>query len=425
MSKSTIEILKKVFSKNMLIVFILGFASGLPLLLTGATLKQWLAQDKVDIKTIGFFSAVGIAYSFKYMWSPFLDRYFSAKIGRRKTWMVLTQLMLILGIVMMGLQNPLENLPMLAFWAVFVAFMSATQDIAIDAYRREFLTNEEIGLGSSMGIYGYRVAMLVSGGIGVSFVTDAVGSAATGVAADSIKITWPHLYFILAGIMGLCSLATFFMPEPTQESAPRTLLEAVIEPFKEFFKRPEAIILITFVFAFKLGDQISGSLLTPFYKAMGYENLQIGLIAKTYGLFSSLAGLFVGGLALLKFGIKKSLWAFGILQALSTAAFAIITFTGPEVWSLSFAVIFEDFSSGLGTSAFTAFLASITNRKFTATQFAVLTSVATLGRTVFASFAGVLQEAVGWANFFYIGALLAIPGLMLLWWLNKTKFEVT
>lgn len=404
---------RKVLSKDMLIIFILGFASGLPLLLTGATLKQWLAQDQVDIKTIGFFSWVGIAYSFKYLWAPLLDRYFSEKVGRRKTWMLFSQMGLVVGIVMMAGQVPSMDLTSLAAWAVFVAFMSATQDIAIDAYRREFLSTEELGLGSSMGVYGYRVAMLVAGGIGVSFVADS--------AFIGDRISWNQLYYIMAGIMAFCALITFFIPEPDKESTPKTILEAVISPFIEFFKRPEAITILIFVFAFKLGDQISGSLLTPFYKDMGYHNAEIGLITKSFGLFSSLAGLFVGGLALLKFGIRKCLWTFGIFQALSTASFALVVYTGPVLWSLAATVIFEDFSSGMGTAAFTAYLASITNRKFTATQFALLTSVATLGRTVFSGFGGVLQAAVGWSNFFYFGALMAIPGLVLLWWLNRIQ----
>lgn len=406
---------KKVLSRDMLIIFVLGFASGLPLLLTGATLKQWLAQDKIDIKTIGFFSWVGLAYSFKYLWAPLLDRYFSEKVGRRKTWMLFSQIGLVIGIVMMAAQVPSMDLTALAAWAVFVAFMSATQDIAIDAYRREFLTNEQMGLGSSMGVYGYRVAMLIAGGVGVSFVAD------TDVLGH--QISWNQLYYIMAGIMAFCALVTFFVPEPEKEAAPRSIVEAVIAPFIEFFKRPEAILILVFVFAFKLGDQISGSLLTPFYKDMGYQNAEIGLITKSFGLFSSLAGLFVGGLALLKFGIRKCLWIFGILQALSTASFALVVFTGPVIWSLAATVIFEDFSSGMGTAAFTAYIASITNRKFTATQFALLTSVATLGRTLFSGLSGVLQASVGWANFFYFGALLALPGLALLWWLNKKHPE--
>lgn len=414
-ASNSIPTWRKVLSKNMLIVFILGFASGLPYLLAaGATLKLWLAQERVDIKVIGFFSWVTMAYSLKFLWSPFLDRYFINKVGRRKTWILFSQIGLVAGIFMMASESPTANLFSLAAWAVFVAFMSATQDIAIDAYRREFLSNEELGLGSAMGVYGYRVAMLVSGGVFVSFVAE------SGATLEN-HITWNQLYYIMAAFMAFCALVTLFIPEPKIESTPRTLMEAVIDPFKEFFKRPEALLILAFVFSFKFGDQISGSLLGPFYKAMGFQNAEIGLIAKFYGLFSSLAGLFVGGIALLKFEVRKCLWAFGILQILATAAFALLTYTGPQIWALSVTVIFEDFSQGMGTAAFAAYLASVTNRKYTATQFALLTSIASLGRGLFSGFGGLLQAEVGWANFFYIGALLGIPGLVVLWWIGRTE----
>ena len=402
---------KKVLNKKMLIVFVLGFASGLPFVLTGATLKQWLAQDKIDIKTIGFFSWVGIAYSFKYLWSPLLDRYYSKSLGHRKTWMLLSQWGLVAGMIMMGAQTPSLNLAALAGWAVFVAFMSATQDIAIDAYRREYLTNQEIGLGSSMGIYGYRVAMMVAGGAGVSFVAD------SDILGN--KISWNQLYFILAALMALCSILTFFIPEPKSETSPRTILEAVIDPFIEFFKRPGAWAILLFVFTYKLGDQIGLSLLTPFYKEMGYLNAEIGIITKTFGLFSSLAGLFFGGLALFKFGIRRCLFVFGVLQGISTALFALVVYTGPQIWSLATTVLFEDFATGMGTAALTAYIAMSTSRKFTATQLALLTSIATLGRALFSGFSGILQSQVGWVNFFYIGGLLSLPGLILLFWIDR------
>ncbi len=408
---------KKVLSKNMLIVFILGFASGLPfLLVAGATLKLWLAQEKVDIKVIGFFSWVTLAYSLKFLWSPFVDRYFVSQVGRRKTWILFSQVGLVGGIFMMGTLSPTADLALLAAWAVAVAFLSATQDIAIDAYRREYLSNEELGLGSAMGVYGYRVAMLIAGGVFVSFVAESDASL-------EHHITWNQLYYIMSAFMALCALFTAFIPEPKVESTPRTLAEAVIEPFKEFFKRPEAFLILAFVFTFKFGDQISGSLLGPFYKAMGYQNVDIGVIAKFYGLFSTLAGLFIGGIALLKFEVRKCLWAFGILQILATAAFALITYTGPKIWALTVTVIFEDFSQGMGTAAFAAYLASVTNRKYTATQFALLTSIASLGRGLFSGFGGLLQAEVGWANFFYIGALLGVPGLIVLWWIDRVRLK--
>lgn len=410
------KIFEKIFNPRQFIIFILGFSSGFPLLLTGSTFKLWLTQEHIDIKTIGLTSLVGLAYSLKFFWAPLLDRYFIKPIGRRKTWIILTQFMLAIGLFMMSQISPTVGLMQLAFWGVFVATFSATQDIVIDAYRREILSQEEIGLGSSMSTYGYRVAMWIAGGVLVAFVADSS-------VAEAGKITWSQFYLIASAIFVVLGLISFFFPEPQNVSTPKTLFGAVIEPFTDFFKRENAFLILLFIFLFKLGDQISGSLLTPFYKSMGYVNTEIGWVTKTCGMISTFAGLLVGGIALLKYGIKKCLWVFGILQALSTASFALITFTGPLIWSLATVVIFEDFSSGMGTAAFIAFMASITNSKYTATQFALLSSLASLGRTLFSSRAGHMQESLGWAYFFYAGAILAIPGLLMLFYMNK-KFPI-
>lgn len=408
------EFARKVLNTRQLIIFVLGFASGFPLLLTGSTFKLWLTQEKIDIKTIGLLSLVGIAYSLKFIWAPLLDRYYSQFLGRRKSWLIVTQIMLAVGFFMMSKLSPASELPLLAAWAVFVAFMSATQDVVIDAYRGEILPTEELGLGSSMSVYGFRVAMWVAGGILVSFVAD------TNLDAPH-RISWSEFYLIASGIFVLIAVFSFLIPEPKNLSTPSTLLSAVVDPFTEFFKRENAIYILLFVFTFKLGDQVAGSLLTPFYKSMGYVNAEIGIVTKTFGLFSTFAGLFVGGIAMLKFGIRKCLWTFGIFQALCTASFALITFTGPVLWSLATAVVLEDFSAGMGTAAFIAFMASISIGKYTATQFALLSSLAALGRTVFSGYAGYMQEALGWAAFFYVGALLAIPGLIMLYFLDRRK----
>lgn len=406
---------KKIFNLKQLSVLLLGFSSGFPLLLTGSTFKLWLSQEKIDIKTIGLMSLVGTAYSLKFLWSPLLDRYFLPFLGRRKTWIIFTQVGLAACLYMMSTFTITpEVLSALAFWAICVAFLSATQDIAVDAYRREILKDEEIGLGSSMSVYGYRAAMWIAGGVLVALVADT-----TLVAQETTGITWPDFYKISAAVMSALAVLTFFFKEPDIHSAPKSLISAVIEPFKDFFKKENAFIILSFIFLFKLGDQISGSLLTPFYKSMGYINAEIGLITKTFGLISTLTGLFVGGIALLKFDIKKCLLTFGLLQALSTATFALITYTGAVQWSLAVCVFFEDFSSGMGTAAFIAYMSSITNSKYTATQFALLSSLTAVGRTLFSGYAGYLQDAVGWANFFFIGAVLALPGLFLLIWMMK------
>lgn len=400
MSESKKPFFQELFSKKMLICLLLGFASGLPLLLTGGTLKLWLAEAKVDITTIGYFSWVGMMYSLKFVWAPLLDSYSIGKFGRRRSWMMLMQLALIVVIFMLGQIDPLTSLSTMAVLAVIVAFFSATQDIAIDAFRREYLDENELGLGSTMNMYGYRVSMLVSGGLAVAM-------------AD--HMSWANVYLVMSGLMVFGVVATFFAPEPKLTEAPvKTFYGSVVGPFKEFLARDGSLVILLFVFLFKLGDALSGSMLNPFYKEMGFEKTDIGLIAKTFGLASSLVGLFIGGVVIYYIGILRSLWIFGILQALSTASFAIITYTGPEKWALAFAVIFEDISSGMGSAAFVAFIASITNKKYTATQYAILSSIATLGRNFFSGFAGHMVKALDWANFFYACALIAIPGLIFL-----------
>ncbi|MBV2168690.1 MAG: AmpG family muropeptide MFS transporter [Bdellovibrio sp.] len=409
------NILKDLFSKQMLIVFLLGFASGLPLLLTGGTLKTWLAREHVDISTIGYFSWVGMAYSLKFLWSPLLDRFTLFKIGRRRSWMLVTQALLMASIYYLGTLNPLQNLTTMAAMAVLIAFFSATQDIAIDAYRRELLSNEELGLGSSLGIYGYRIALLLSGGAGIGLV-----------GSEIWPITWGQLYYIMAGCMIVGVLTTLFAPEPKVDSPPpRTLMEAIVDPFSEFLRRPGAWFILLFVFMFKLGDALSGALLNPFYVEMGFSNADIGLIAKTFGLMSSLVGLFFGGLVIYYIGIYRSLWIFGVLQGLSTAAFALLTHTGPQAWALATVVVFEDVSSGMGSAAFVAFLGALSNKKYTATQYAILSSIATLGRNFFSGFTGDMVKSLGWGPFFYVCALIAIPGLFMLIGMRKYQTAET
>ncbi|WP_413586135.1 AmpG family muropeptide MFS transporter [Bdellovibrio sp. HCB274] len=409
------NILKELFSKNMLIILLLGFSSGLPLALTGGTLKTWLSREQVDISTIGYFSWVGIAYSLKFLWSPLLDRYTLFKAGRRRSWMLVTQVLLMGSLLFIGTLNPLNSLSLMATMAVLIAFFSATQDIAIDAYRRELLSNEELGLGSSLNIYGYRIAMLISGGAGIGLV-----------GSSFWNITWGQLYYLMASFMAVGFLTTLFAPEPKIDSPPpKTLLQAVVDPFAEFLKRPGAAYILLFVLLFKIGDALAGSLLNPFYVEMGFTNADIGLIAKTFGFASSLIGMFLGGIAIYYIGIYRSLWIFGILQAVSTAAFALLTFTGNQLVPFAAVIVLEDISTGMATSAFVAFMAALTNKKYTATQYAILSSFATLGRTFFSGFAGDIVKNFGWANFFYICALIAVPGLLMLIGMKKYHTDQT
>lgn len=395
--------------KRMVIIMLMGFSSGLPLLLTGGTFKMWLAREGIDVKTIGFLSWVGMAYSLKFIWAPLLDRYQLSRHGRRKSWLILTQICLVVLIALMGTLDPKVSLMPLAFTAVLVAFFSATQDSAIDAYRREFLPEEELGLGASMSTYGYRIAMLITGGLGIGLV-----------GGETINLTWNQLYFAMAILMSVGLLTSLIIPEPQMKGEPlKSLREAIVEPFKEFLSRPRAFLILTFVIAFKLGDSISGQMLNKFYVDMNFTNQDVGFIAKTVGLISSLVGLFLGGVMLKYLKVHRSLIIFGILQALSTAYFAVLTQTGPQQWALASAVVFEDITSGMGTAAFLAFMALLTHQRFTATQYALLASFASLGRNFFSGFSGVMVVELGWAKFFISCALIAIPGIAMAYYLHK------
>lgn len=395
-------------SRKMWIVLLLGFSSGLPYLLTGAVLKTWLAREHVDISTIGYFSWVGMAYSLKFFWAPFVDRYRLLFFGRRRSWILATQVLLAASLFYLSTLNPLTALTQMAITAVIIAFLGATQDIAIDAYRREILEDEEMGLGSALTQYGFRGAMWFTGGVGLGMV-----------GVEGLGLSWGQLYVVMALIMVSTVLVTWFAPEPKDSgNQPATLMSAVIDPFREFFTRDKALTILSFVFLFKLGDSLSAAMLNPYYVEMGYSNLDIAFIAKTVGLASVFVGLALGGLIIFKLGILKSLWIFGILQALSTAGFSIIVFSGPEKWALALAVIFEDISAGMGSAAFIAYLSTITNKKFTGTQFALLSALATLGRNFFSGFSGDMVKSLGWAPFFWTCALIAIPGLVMLWFIQ-------
>lgn len=394
------SILRSVLSWRMLIVFLMGFSSGLPLLLIGGTLKAWLRQEGVDLSTIGFFSLAGLPYTIKFLWAPLLDRYTPFLLGRRRSWLLLTQVVLMGGFVVMAFSNPSESLTTLAVIAVLIGLFSATQDIAVDAYRREVLKDEELGFGSSLGINGYRAAIYVSGSLALILA---------GIWS------WKITYLIMSSFMLVGVLTTLFAPEPTVDSAPpRTLREAVVGPFQDFFSRPGAWTILIFVLLYKIGDQMANEMLNPFYLDMGFSLEQIGVIAKTLGLVGMVAGATLGGLIILKIGINRSLWVFGALQAMSTACFVVLAQAGDNLLALSWVVGFEMLTAGMGVAAYAGFMASITNRKFTATQYALLTSLMGVPRVIFGSFSGVLAQQLGWQGFFIFCTLIAVPGMALL-----------
>jgi len=404
------EWLKVLLQKRMLLVLALGFVSGLPLGLSGTALQAWYAIDGVDVVTIGFLALVGQPYVYKFIWAPFMDKWRVPYLGRRRGWMLITQISLIVVLCFMALSSPQAAPYQLAFLALCLAFLSATQDIAIDAYRTELLTPEERGMGTAMAVSGYRIAMLVSGGL-------------TLIVADYAGFSFT--YFLMAALMGIGVFATFWAKEPQQyREPPPTFAAACIEPFKEFLSRRHAIALLAFVVLYKLGDAFASTLTTAFLlKGVGFTLKDVGIINKTGGLVSTLFGVFVGGVLMVRIGLFRSLLGFGIIQALTNILFFVLALMGPNYGMLILTVCLENFGGGLGTAAFMALVMSLCNPRFTATQFALISALAAVGRVFVGPAAGILVENVGWAEFFLWTVLFAIPGLILLIWLRPTINE--
>jgi len=395
--KSIIEV---TFSRRMLVAFVMGFSAGLPLLLTMGVLQAWMKEKGVDLTWIGMIALVQLPYTWKFIWAPVLDRFTPPFLGRRRGWLLLAQLALIGAIVLLGYSDPVENAVMMVAAAILVAFFSASQDIVIDAYRREDLADEELGLGSSMYIYGYRLGMLLAGGGGM-------------ILAD--RMSFDGVYLIMAACMLPGILTTLLTPEPDiSAGTPRTLKEAVVNPLVEYFSRHNAIWMLVFILLYKVGDTMAGAITTPFYLDIGFTKTDIGAVVKVFGTGATLAGALLGGIILLKLGINRSLWIFGALQALSTAGFAILAKIGYSIPALSGVIAFENLSSGMGTAAFVAFMASITNKKFTATQYALLTSLIGIPRALASAVTGFMAKNIGWESFFIFCALAAVPGMLLL-----------
>ena len=394
------SIIKVIISRRMLVAFVMGFSAGLPLLLTMGVLQAWMKEKGVDLTWIGMITLVQLPYTWKFIWAPILDRYTLPFLGRRRGWLLMAQLTLVIAIVALGYSDPVEHVAMMVVAAVLVAFFSATQDIVIDAYRREDLPDEELGLGSSMYIYGYRLGMLLASGGGL-------------IMADHMPFS--SVYLIMAACMLPGILTTLLTPEPeVAAGTPQTMKEAVVNPLVEYFSRSNAIWILIFILLYKIGDTMASAITTPFYLDIGFSKTDIGAVVKVFGTGATLGGAFLGGIILLKLGINRSLWIFGVLQALSTACFALLARIGYSIPALSGVIAFENLSSGMGTAAFVAFMASITNKKFTATQYALLTSLIGIPRAVASSVTGFMAKGIGWEGFFIFCALVAIPGMLML-----------
>ena len=401
----------------MFLMMVLGFASGTPLALTGSTLTAWMVTEGVDIKTIGLYSLVGLPYAFKFLWSPLMDRYVPPFFGRRRGWMMITQVALIITISAMGFFNPSSMPILLATMAVALAFFSASQDIVLDAYRTEYLKPEERGAGSGVWIMGYRIAILVSGAVAL-------------ILSD--YISWKTVYVIMGLMMIIGCIATYIAPEPLKTNPdieriepPKSLHDAVFLPFIEFFRRPGALEILLFIILYKLGDIAASQMTTPYIlQHIGFSRTELGAIYKGFGMAATIAGTLVGGAIMTKWNMKMSLFVFGVLQGISTLIFIILEFTGRELWALSLVIGVENFSGGMGTAAYTALLMGLCNKKFTATQYALLSSLMAVGRYVTGAPTGYLVDAVGWVMFFVICTALAAPGLLILVRYNRWAVEV-
>ena len=392
------------FNRRMLICVFTGFSSGLPLYLLINLLPAWLRTEGVDLKTIGFFALIQLPYTWKFLWSPLLDRYALPLLGRRRGWMLVTQVVLLVAIPLFGALNPKQDIWAIVVLSTAVAFFSASQDIVLDAFRREILPDLELGLGTSIHVNAYRISSLVPGALAL-------------ILAD--RMPWSTVYVVTALFMLPGIALTIVAREPLLvKGRPRTLREAVIEPFHEFLTRNgwrAALLVLLFIFLYKLGDSMATALATPFYLDMGFTKTDIGVIAKNAGLWASVVGVLLGGLWMVKIGINRGLWLFGVVQLVSILGFAWLAYVNqPDRLLLAFVIAFEALGVGLGTAAFTAYIARATDPRYTATQFALFTSLAAVPRTVVNASTGWIVERTGWLDFYLLCTVLALPGMLLL-----------
>ena len=411
MTDSQPSTMQRIFSRNMLICIFTGFTSGLPLYFLINLIPAWLRTENIDLKTIGLMSLIGLPFTWKFIWSPVMDAVRPPFLGRRRGWMLVTQIGLLLTLAAYAFLNPHQHLPIIIGLSVVVAFFSASQAIVLDAFRREILSDQELGLGNSIHVNAYRIAALVPGSLSL-------------ILADIMP--WNSVFLITSLFMlpGLLMTLLLAQEPDMPPTAPRTLTQTVVEPFQEFFSRKgtqQAILVLLFIFLYKLGDSMATALATPFYLDMGFSKTDIGLIAKNAGLWSAVIAGILGGVWMLKLGVNKALWLFGVVQLVTILGFAWLasfgkfdTITLTEKTMLAGIIGAEAFGVGLGTACFVAYMARETNPAFTATQLALFTSLSAVPRTFMNASAGFLIEKMGYVNFFWLCFMLGIPGMLLL-----------
>ena len=398
----SISIRQALFNKRMLICIFTGFSSGLPLYILISLLPAWLRSEGVDLKSIGLFALIQLPFTWKFLWAPLFDRYVPP-LGRRRGWLFISQTALLLSIPAFGALHPKLDLWAIAYLAGVVAFFSASQDIVLDAYRRELLPDSELGLGNAIHVNAYKIAGLIPGSLSL-------------ILADYLP--WSSVFIITALFMLPGLVMTLFVSEPElKNGAPKTLRDAVVEPFHEFISRngvKSALLVLAFIFFYKLGDSMATALATPFYLDMGFSKTEIGLVAKNAGLWPSVIGGLLGGLWMIKLGINRALWLFGGVQMVAILGFAWLATIGHSLPWLALAIGVEALGVGLGTAAFVAFIAHTTHPLYTATQFALFTSLAAVPRTFANAATGYLVDWFGWVTFFLFCFVIAIPGMLLL-----------
>lgn len=394
------ETLLAMLSQRMLIALLMGFAAGLPLLLTGSVLQAWLKEGGIKLTDIGLFALVGLPYTLKFLWAPLFDRY-ALPLGRRRGWLITMQLALAAALGALSFAQPTpHHLWWIAVASLIVAFFSASQDIVIDAYRRESMSDDELGLGSALYVNGYRIGMLLAGGGGL-------------IIADHTSFAF--MYQFMAACMAACVAVTVCAPEPPLvRGKPTTLIEAFVLPLRDYIEREGAWLALAFILLYKIGDTMASAMTTPFYLELGYSKTEIGAVVKLFGFWATIAGGTIGGLLIMRMGMRRALWAFGIGQMLSTLGFVALAYIGHDNIALAAVIAIENFTGGLGTAAFVGFMGALTNRRFTATQYALLSSLMGVPRVLLSAPTGWLALTLGWPAFFVMCTLIAIPGLLLI-----------
>ena len=392
-------------SPRVIAVMLLSFSSGLPLALTGSALQAWYTVSGVNLMTIGILTMVGQPYTYKFLWAPLMDRFTPLKIGRRRGWVLLMQLSLVISLCVMAFLNPKDMPWLLASVALAVAFFSASQDIAIDAYRTDVLPIRERVIGASVTNFGYRMAMLVSGALALVL---------------AVEIGWRATYLIMAGLILIGMIVTIRSPRPTEAAgSPGTFKEAVIEPFHEFISRKNAIAILLFIVLYKICDAFALSLNTTFLlRGVGFSLIDVGSITKVVGLIGALLGSLLGGILLPSMGLYRSLMVFGVLQMTSNLSFALLMIVGKSYAFMAGSIFLDYFCGALSSVAIIVFLMSLCNKRYTATQYALFSATSAIGRVFIGPIAAVTVEHVGWVQFYIWSFIIGLPSLMILWWLK-------